>query len=110
MVLCDDQVIVHGACANVFGMKVAEQLRELERIASELKIRVSYEPMGGLVSGSGGLCRVRGEYRVIIDRRIKPSERISLLADALSRFETDEIEMPTAARNLLGGGAVRRSA
>ena len=89
-------------------MKVTEQLRELERVATELKVRVSYEPMAGLVSGAGGLCRVRGEYRVIIDRRIKPSERINLLADALRRFDISGLEMATTIRNLLNG--VRRSA
>lgn len=89
-------------------MKVTEQLRELERVAAELKVRVTYDPMGGLVSGAGGLCRLRGEYRVIIDRRIKPAERINLLADALRRFDSSSIEMPNTIRNLLGG--VRQSA
>ncbi len=82
-------------------MKVAEQLRELERVAEELGVRVSYEPMAGLVSGAGGLCRVRGEYRIIIDRRIRPPERINLLADALGRFDSRPLEMPQAIRNLL---------
>ena len=66
-------------------MKVAEQLRELERVADALGVKVSYEPMTGLVSGAGGLCRVKGQYRVIIDRRLKPAERTTLLADALRR-------------------------
>jgi hypothetical protein len=63
-----------------------QQLEELERVAQELQVRVCYEPMAGLVQGTGGLCKVRGEYRVIIDRRLKPSERVSILADALRRL------------------------
>ena len=63
-----------------------QQLEELERVAQELHVRVCYEPMAGLVQGTGGLCKVRGEYRVIIDRRLKPSERVSILADALRRL------------------------
>jgi len=86
-------------------MKVSEQLRELERVAEELGVRVSYEPMTGLVSGAGGLCRVKGEYRVIIDRRLRPPERVTLLADALGRFDTAGIEMPAAVRSILGGSA-----
>lgn len=86
-------------------MKVSEQLRELERVAEALRVRVSYEPMTGLVSGAGGLCRVKGEYRVIIDRRLRPPERVRLLADALGRFDTTHIEMPAAVRAVLGGGA-----
>jgi hypothetical protein len=86
-------------------MKVSEQLRELERVADELGIRVSFEPMTGLVSGAGGLCRVKGEYRVIIDRRLRPPERVRLLADALGRFDTSAVEMPASIRSVLSGGA-----
>jgi len=96
-------------------MKVAEQLRELERVAEQLEVRVSYEPMTGLVSGAGGLCRVKGEYRVIIDRRLRPPERVRLLVDALSRFDTSKVEMDAGVRALFGGrgpagGDVRQSA
>lgn len=98
-------------------MKVTEQLRELESVATTLGVRVSYEPMTGLVSGAGGMCRVKGEYRVIIDRRLRTSERVTLLADALRRFDTGAIEMPAAVRKALSGsasdgpdGTVRRSA
>ena len=63
-----------------------QQLEELERVAEQLQVKVCYEPMAGLVQGIGGLCKVRGEYRVIIDRRLKPSERVSILADALRRL------------------------
>ena len=98
-------------------MKVTEQLRELESVAETLGVRVSYEPMTGLVSGAGGMCRVKGEYRVIIDRRLRTSERVTLLADALGRFDTQSIEMPAAVRKALARGTsdvpddtVRRSA
>lgn len=86
-------------------MKVSEQLRELERVAGELGIRVSFEPMTGLVSGAGGLCRVKGEYRVIIDRRLRPPERVRLLADALARFDTSGVDMPASTRAVLSGGS-----
>ncbi len=68
-------------------MKVQEQLDALERLAQSLSVRVSYEPMAGLVQRTGGLCRVRGEYRVIIDRRLKPGDRVSILVDALRRLD-----------------------
>lgn len=64
-----------------------QTLEELERVAEELQVKVCYEPMAGLVQGIGGLCKVRGEYRVIIDRRLRPAERVSILADALRRVE-----------------------
>lgn len=87
------------------AVNVTEQLRELERLADELGVRVSYEPM---VSSAAGLCRVRGEYRLIIDRRVKPSERVNLLCDALGRFETTDLEMPEPLRRRLSRSAGAR--
>lgn len=91
-------------------MKVAEQLEELERLAEQLGVRVSYEPMAGLVQNTGGLCRVKGEYRVIIDRRLKPPERVQILGDALARFDLSGIEISEATRALIESCRPRRSA
>ena len=63
-----------------------KHLAALEELAGQLAVQVCYEPMAGVVSGAGGLCRVNGSYRVIIDRRLKPRERVQILADALRRF------------------------
>ena len=82
-------------------MKVQEQLEALERLAESLSIRVSYEPMAGLVQGIGGLCRVRGELRVIIDRRLKPPERVQILLDALRRVDTSGVVVEPELQPLL---------
>jgi hypothetical protein len=91
-------------------MKIAEQLTELETLAERLAVRVSYEPMAGIVQNRGGLCRVKGEYRVIIDRRLKPPERVQILAEALGRFDLDGVEVADAVRALVEGSRPRRSA
>jgi hypothetical protein len=75
------------------GSEVERQLAALEELAGRLKVQVCYEPMAGVVSGAGGLCRVKGSYRVIIDRRLKPRERAQILADALSRFDLAHVEV-----------------
>jgi hypothetical protein len=80
--------------------KVTEQLRELERIAETLGVKVTYEAMD---AGAGGLCRLHGQYRLIIDRRLKPGDRAQMLAEALQRFDTTCVEMSDAARHLLHG-------
>ncbi len=67
-------------------MSLQEQLSQLESLAQELSVKVCYEPMAGLVQGVGGLCRVKGEYRIIVDRRLNPPERLQIVADALRRF------------------------
>jgi hypothetical protein len=60
-------------------------LEELEAVAVALAVKVSYEAIAASV-GSGGLCRVRGEYRVIIDKRTQLSERVAALAQALAQL------------------------
>ena len=82
-------------------MNVQEQLAELERLAGDLEVQVSYEPMGGLVQGVGGLCRVRGRYRIIVDRRLRPVERLQVVADALRRFDTERHFVSPQVRKLL---------
>ena len=77
-------------------MAPQEQLVELEGLAKELDVQVSYEPMAGLVQGVGGLCRVKGQYRIIVDRRLQPPERLVIVADALKRF--DDVDRPVARR------------
>jgi hypothetical protein len=83
------------------AMKVQQQLEALERLAEALSVRVSYEPMTGLVQGTGGLCRVRGQYRIIIDRRLKPPERVQILLDALRRFDTHPLDLEPELQQLL---------
>lgn len=82
-------------------MNAQQQLQELERLAETLAVKVCYEPMAGLVQGIGGLCRVRGQYRVIIDKKLRAPERVNILADALRRFDTAMLEMAPQVRRLL---------
>jgi hypothetical protein len=82
-------------------MNAQQQLHELERLAETLAVKVCYEPMAGLVQGIGGLCRVRGQYRVIIDKKLRAPERVNILADALRRFDTAMLEMAPQVRRLL---------
>ncbi|HRI10295.1 MAG TPA: hypothetical protein PKW35_20895 [Nannocystaceae bacterium] len=83
-------------------MDVQKQLAELEEVARSLRVRVCYDPMTGPVQGGGGLCKVRGEYRVIIDRRLRPAERVRVLAEALRAFDTEGHFVSPQVRELLG--------
>ncbi len=94
-------------------MNQQTQLAMLEEVAKAAGVDVSYEPMAGLVQGIGGLCRVNGRYRVIIDRRFKAPERLQILTDALMRLDLDDEALPAEARKLLQRGprkAPRKSA
>ena len=85
-------------------MKSDVMLELLESAAEQLGIKVSYEPLqiGGLQTGlRGGLCKVKGEYRVIIDKRATNEERVTTLATAIAGFDTTELELPQKVRDLL---------
>jgi hypothetical protein len=69
-------------------------LASLEALAERLSVDIRYEPMAGQVQGIGGLCRVKGEYRIIVDRRFSEVERAQVVADALRRFDLDPETVP----------------
>jgi hypothetical protein len=63
-------------------------LAELEQRCNELGLRVIYDDL----RSEGGLCRLRNQYLVIINRRASVSTRIRLLAQALRRCEAVQAE------------------
>lgn len=81
-------------------MKPEVLLELLEHAAEQLSIKVSYEPLQSTVV-HGGLCRVKGQYRVIIDKRATAEERVVTLATALGGFDTSELELPAKVREVL---------
>jgi hypothetical protein len=96
-------------------MKPEVTLELLEAAADQLGIKVSYDALqaSGLGSlGTGGLCRVKGAYRIIIDKRASSEERVTTLATALATFDTSELELPAKVRELLRAheGSGRRRA
>ena len=81
-------------------MKIADQLQELETVAEKKKIRVSYETIGGEL-GAGGLCKVKGEHRVIVDKRATDGEKVTVLATALARFDLDDVFVSEEMRQVI---------
>jgi len=86
-------------------MKPEVLLELLEAAAEQLEIRVSYEPLQTSVV-HGGLCRVKGEYRIIVDKRASAEERVSTLATAIARVmairpDSSAIELSPALREVL---------
>lgn len=83
-------------------MKPEVLLEQLETAAEHLAVKVSYEPILSTI-GHGGLCRVKGQYRVIIDKRATPQERAMTLAQALSTVATPDqlAELPPKVQHAL---------
>lgn len=83
-------------------MKPEHMAEALEGAAKELGVRVRYEALApGSTNQGGGLCRVRDEWWVIIDKKMSASERTSILAEALSTMDTDAIQLPPKVREIL---------
>jgi hypothetical protein len=97
-------------------MKAEVMLELLENAADQLGIKVSYEPLqtASVQTGMrGGLCKVKGTFRVIIDKRATNEERMVTLATALAGFDTSELELSQKVRDLLRtyeGSGPRRAA
>jgi hypothetical protein len=91
-------------------------LELLEGAATQLGVKVTYEPLqlaGSTSAMRGGLCKVKGVFRVIVDKRATDEERVATLAAALGRFETAELTLPPAVRQLIAlhqGSGPRRAA
>jgi hypothetical protein len=81
-------------------MKMEPILEELEQVAAKLQVRVSYEVLAEAVGG-GGLCKVKGVYRVIIDKRATVGEKVATLARALAVLDLEGIFITPAARDLV---------
>lgn len=84
-------------------MKPEVLLELLEAAADQLGIRVSYDALqtSGVKSWHGGLCRVKGAYRIIVDKRATAEERITTLATAIATFDISELELPQKVRDVL---------
>jgi predicted TIM-barrel fold metal-dependent hydrolase len=88
-------------------MDPTNALTELEALAEKLELQVVYDHFTGEGMSTGGLCKVKGAWRVIIERRASPSEKISILARALSRFDLEQHFVSPAVRELIEQVAAR---
>jgi hypothetical protein len=81
----------------------AEQLTEIfETAAQQLGVKVRYENLAAAgPTGGGGLCKVKGEWWIIIDKKTAPSERASILCDSLATMDTNAVSLPPKVRELL---------
>jgi hypothetical protein len=90
-------------------MKPEQMTETLEQAATQLGIQVRYETMTGDAAGSGGLCKVKGVWCVIIDRKTPPMERAAMLIDALAGFDTDAVFLPPQVRDAVAAKRAERA-
>ncbi len=77
-------------------------LSQLEELARGLAITIRYEALkqeGPFAAG--GLCRVRGEYLLIMNSKLAAEEKIDVLAKALKRFDLSQVYLKPGVREFL---------
>jgi hypothetical protein len=82
-------------------MKPEQMTEALEQVAAQVGVRVRYETMTGDTAGAAGLCKLKGEWTVIMDRRTPPADRAAMLIEALAGFDTDQVFLPPKIREAL---------
>ena len=81
-------------------MRMEPVLEDLESAASKMGVKVTYEILQDTIAG-GGLCKVNGAYRVIIEKRGTVGEKAVTLAKALAALDTETVFLTPAARELV---------
>lgn len=76
-------------------MRESLVMKDLESLAEGLEIAVNSVNLRKYSYGiKSGLCKVNGDYRVILDKHLHLSEKIDVLVDALQEMEvsTDNLD------------------
>ena len=77
-------------------------LYQLEELAEKLEILVRDENINVEESSStGGLCRVEGEYVLLLNSKATVKEKIQVIVKALRQFDLSDIYVKPAIRELL---------
>ena len=83
-------------------MKQELILHHLEELAKKLSIKICYEELKkqGILY-KGGLCKIKGEERIIVGRNLTVAEKVDILAGELSKFNIEDIYLPPAIQEIL---------
>jgi hypothetical protein len=80
----DIAVMTHENKKAKTSPAIQAKLADLEETAARQGIRVHYDRLEAAgIRLKGGICKIRGEYHLFIDRRRSPAEKIDLLEDFL---------------------------
>ena len=83
-------------------MQNSKVLEYLEDLAFRLGIEIVYEKLGEAdLSIEGGLCKVKGVYKIFMDPSEPLAAQIEILARALSSFRIEEVYLLPFIREIL---------
>ena len=77
-------------------------LGQLEDLSRRLGIEVRYEMLRREgASTQGGLCRLKGQYLLLINSKASNRDKIEALASAVTRFDLSQVFMKPGLRDFL---------
>jgi hypothetical protein len=85
-------------------MKPEQLYQHLKSVAEKLGVKVIEQNLSGTAAGiriRSGLCRIKGETRFIMDKRLPIREKNELLASCLSQFALEDIYIMPALRDII---------
>ncbi len=83
-------------------MQAEALLSQLEGLADRLRIPVRYADLATEeLASRGGLCILRGERRIIIERTLSCREKARLLAAGLAQFDLEGVYLLPAVRQAI---------
>jgi hypothetical protein len=98
-------------------MSPAELRRQLEVVAEKLGILVFFEGFARGTAKRGGLCKVKGKARIVVDEGASLVEQIATLEGALRKVDLEGVFVPPLVRariegkkRALGGGPALKKA
>ncbi|MBW2028275.1 MAG: hypothetical protein JRH06_09335 [Deltaproteobacteria bacterium] len=93
--------MVKGSRKRPHGSQL-QLLGQLEELARSLNIVIRYENLkkeGPFTKG--GLCKLKGEYLLIVDSKAPTSDQIQTLAESLVRFDLSKVYLKPGLREFL---------
>jgi 50S ribosomal subunit-associated GTPase HflX len=76
-------------------------IEELETIANSLNIDVVYEAIKTIHPRNSALFKIRGKYKLIIDKKTKTNLRLLIFLETLAQFDLENIFITPQIRDLL---------
>ncbi len=81
-------------------MAMKRILHVLEDVLQRMGIEIKYAKL----YGKGGLCRVKGEWKCIINNNLSTEEKVSIIAEGMKMLSIEDIYLPPVVRELIEKG------
>jgi hypothetical protein len=83
-------------------MQSSQVIEYLEDLAERLGVEIVYQKLGEEeFSVKGGLCKINGTFKIFIDRTKSLEDQITIVAQGLSSFDTEEVYLFPYIRDVL---------